>query len=215
LWHTVFDEVVENLRAAWTPFLSDTGLPLGLEAIEVLAAHQPREAVELPAFAAMILSRIGEHNARRIGRASLDTAMALASEFGLELAILPGSDGNDSTADADQILPPAGTFVAIYSLMEPAARRAAAIMHRRYPELRVEILAEKVANDALRYAAKEADLLVIADRAAAHAATDALKAARGRKLIYYARGKGTASLIDAATAGLKAICGEALSEAKA
>ena len=204
VWHTVFDELAESLRAAWPPFLTDADLPLSLEAIEILAASKPQAAASLQAFATPILSRIGEHNLRRIDAASLYTAIALADEFGLELAI-PSESYDNPPDGADQITLPSGTFVAIYSLMEPAARRAAAIIHRRYPEIRVEIFVEKVASDGLRYAARESDLLVIADKAAAHAATDALKAARGRKPIYYARGKGTVSLIEAALAGLKEI----------
>jgi hypothetical protein len=57
----------------------------------------------------------------------------------------------------------------------------------------------------LRLAARKADLLVIADKAASHAATDALKAARGRRPIEYARGGGTASLIQAVMGGLEAM----------
>ena len=103
--------------------------------------------------------------------------------------------------------PPAGSFVAIYSLMEPAAARAAAILRRWYPEVRVETLAGKVASDPLRSPARHADVLVIADRAAAHAATDAIKAARGRRPIWYAPGKGTVSLVEAALAGFDELYG--------
>jgi hypothetical protein len=208
----VFDELVESLRAGWSPFLTNADLPLGLEAIEVLAAAQPERAVALQTFAALILSRIGPHNARRIDAAFLETARMLAPDFGLELAIPSEPDG-EMPEIALQVRPPDGTFVAIYSLMEPAASRAAAIVRRWYPEVRVETFAEKVANDALRYAAKQADLLVIADKAAAHAATDALKAARGSKPIHYARGKGTTSLIEAVVFGLEAISDRILSEA--
>jgi hypothetical protein len=208
----VFDEIVENLRAAWTPFLTDADLPLGLEAIEILAARQPDAALTVQAFAMLILSRIGQHNVRRFDAAVLDTAVTLASEFGLELAVMPEADQEFGSGRADRLRPPTGTFVAIYSLMESAAHRAATITARRYPEIRVEALANKVANDALRYAARDADLLVIADKAAAHAATDALKAARGRKPIVYARGKGTASLVEAVVAGLEAICRAAVPE---
>ena len=88
-------------------------------------------------------------------------------------------------------------------------------MRRWYPEVRVETFAGKVASDALRYSARHADLLVIADKAAAHAATDALKAARGRRPIQYARGKGTASLVQAVLAGFDAIYGGPLSSATA
>ena len=88
----VFDELVESLRAGWTPFLTDVDLALSLEAIEVLAAAQPETAVALQAFAAPILSRIGPHNARRIDAALLETARMLAPAFDMELPIPAGTD---------------------------------------------------------------------------------------------------------------------------
>jgi hypothetical protein len=198
---TIFSEIVESLRAAWDPFLTDADLPLGLEAIELVAASQQGTNRAVLAFASPILSRIGAHNARRIESAYLETARALAPEFGLELAI-PAESEEAQPTGTGHVRPPDGTFVAIYSLMEPAATRAAAIISRWYPEVRVETLADKVASDALRSAAANADILVIADRAAAHAATDALKEARGKSPICYALGKGTASLVKAVLEGL-------------
>ena len=210
----VFDELVESLRAGWTPFLTGVGLALSLEAIEVLAAAQPETAVALQAFAGPILSRIGPHNARRIDAALLETARMLAPAFDMELPIPAGTDAGRETSFS-QARPPAGCSVAIYSLMEPAAARAASIVRRWYPEVRVDTFAEKVASDALRHSARHADLLVIADKAAAHAATDALRVARGRRPIQYARGKGTALLVEAVLAGFDAIYGGPLSNATA
>jgi hypothetical protein len=197
---TAFNEIAESLRAAWGPFLTDADLPLGLEAIELLAASQPGPNKAVLAFASVILSRIGAHNARRIDAAYLETARALAPEFGLQLAI-PEKPREAQSGAAGQPCPPDGTFVAIYSLMEPAAARAAAIIREWYPAIRVETLGGKVASDALRSAAGNADVLVIADRAAAHAATEALKSARGGSPICYAAGKGTASLVKAVLEG--------------
>jgi hypothetical protein len=185
---SVFSEIAESLRAAWDQFLTDADLPLGLEAIELLAATAPRTKGEVAAFASPILSRIGAHNARRIEPVYLETARALAPEFGLELAV-PAEPGTMQPAGVDQAGPPDGTFVAIYTLIEPAATRAAAILRRWYPEVRVETLSGKVASAGLRSAAKNADIVVIADRAAAHAATDAIKAVRGDRPIWYATAK--------------------------
>jgi hypothetical protein len=209
----VFGEIAESLRAAWDPFLTDADLPLGLEAIELLAARQSGQSMAEQAFASAILSRIGTHNARRIEAAYLATAQALAREFGLEL-VIPAESEETQPVGAGHVHPPDGTFVAIYSLMEPAAARAAAIIRRWYPKIRVETLAGKVASDALKSAAANADVLVIADRAAAHAATDALKAARGGSPICYAPGKGTASLIKAVVKGFDKSFGAQLAEAQ-
>jgi hypothetical protein len=202
----VFDELTEGLRAGWAPFLTNADLPLGLEAIEVLAAAQPETATALLAFATPILSRIGPHNARRIDAAPLETARMLAPDFGLELPVSAGPAA-EAGQSPGQARPPAGSRVAIYSLMEPAAARAATILRKWYPEVRVETLTGKVASDALRYSARNADVLVIADRASAHAATDAIKAARGRRPLWYATGKGTVSLVQAVRAGFDDIYG--------
>jgi hypothetical protein len=204
----VFDELVESLRAGWAPFLTNADLSLSLEVVEILSASQPETAVALHAFAALILSRIGPHNARQIDAAQLETARMIAQDFGLELSTPEASEAAVANCFS-QTRPPVGTSVAIYSLMEPAAARAASIVQQWYPEVRVDTFAEKVASDALRHSAKRVDLLVIADKAAAHAATDALKAARGNRPIVYARGKGTASLVEAVIAGFDEIYGEA------
>ena len=79
----------------------------------------------------------------------------------------------------------------------------------------METVVGKVASDALRYPVRHTDVLVIADRAAVHAATDAIRAARGRRPIQYARGKGTVSLVEAALAGFDEIYGGILAGAAA
>ncbi|MGW5054355.1 protein DpdD [Actinokineospora sp. NPDC004072] len=199
-----YGDLVDALDAGWSPFLTDADLPMCLETIEVLAASKPDTDTGLRAFAARTLSRIGHHNARRIDSAWLDTAIALADEFGLDLTGI-AADRDGAQGGAATLRLPQGTFVAIYSRMEPAARRAASILAQRYGSIRIDTFATKVATDPLRSAAKNADLVVIADKAAAHAATDAVKAARAGKPLVYARGKGTASLLQAVNSGLEAL----------
>ncbi|HEX7303988.1 protein DpdD [Lentzea sp.] len=203
VWPKIYDEIVDNLHAGWKPFFTDADVAFGLEAIEVLAANRPDSGVALDSFATQLLSRIGAHNAHRFDAALLDTALVLATEFGLDLSGVLQREPGEERDGAERLRLPDGVFIAIYSLMESAARRAAEIMRRRHPGIRVETLVAKVATDALRSAAQTADVLVVADKAAAHAATDALKAARGNKTIHYANGKGTASLVRAVVNGLE------------
>lgn len=200
-----YDHVVELLRAAWQPFLTDADLAMALEALELLAMAKPDSASSLKTFAVPILTRIGEHNAGRLPTMELATAVAFASEFGLELGA--SQQALDATVDArvQQHAPPDGTFVALYSLVEPAAVRAMQIVEARYPNVRVEVYSDKVASNSLRSAAKLADIFVVADKAAAHAATRAIVAARGGKEIDYAQGKGTMSLLSAVERGFDRI----------
>lgn len=202
-----YDHVVDLLRAAWQPFLTDADLPMALEAIESLAANKPDSTSSLDEFALPILARIGEHSVRRLPSMELATAAMLASEFGLELGITPVMLEAAVDEPTQQATPPEGTFIALYSLMESAANRAMRVLRTRYPNIRVEVYSGKVASSALRNAGMSADILVVADRAAAHAATQALTESRGGKHIDYARGKGTMSLLDAVDRGLQRLTG--------
>jgi hypothetical protein len=199
----IYDHVIDLLRAAWRPFLTDADLPMGLETIESLAANKPDSTSSLDEFALPILARIGEHNARRLPSMELAAAEMLASEFGLKLGLTP--ELLESTVDerTPLVTPPEGTFIALYSLMESAANRAMRVLRARYPNVRVEVYSGKVASNSLRNAGMSADILVVADKAAAHAATQALTESRGGKQIDYARGKGTMSLLDAVDRGLQ------------
>lgn len=202
-----YDHVVDLLRAAWQPFLTDADLSMALEAIESLAAKRPDSTSSLDEFALPILARIGEHNVRRLPSMELATAEMLASEFGLELGLTPEMLEATVAERTQQATPEEGTFIAIYSLMESAANRAMRVLRAKYPNIRVEIYSGKVASSALRNAGMSADILVVADRAAAHAATQALTESRGGKQIDYARGKGTMSLLDAVDRGLQRLIG--------
>ena len=98
----------------------------------------------------------------------------------------PDSPGEPPGGLQSQPLQPSGHIPATLRILhipvirrQPAAVRAAVILRQWYPEVRVETFAGKVATDALRYSVRHADVMVIADRAAAHAATDAIKASRG------------------------------------
>jgi len=202
-----YDQIVDLLRAAWQPFLTDSDLPMALEAIESLAANKPDSTSSLDEFALPILARIGEHNVRRLPSMELATAEMLASEFGLELGLTPEVLETAVEERTPQATPPEGTFIAIYSLMESAGNRAIRVLRARYPSIRVEIYSGKVASDALRNAGMSADIVVVADKAAAHAATRALTESRGGRQIDYARGKGTMSLLDAVDRGLQRLTG--------
>jgi len=202
-----YDQVVDLLRAAWEPFLTDADLPMALEAIELLAANQPDSTSSLDDFALPILARIGEHNVRRLPSMELAAAEMLASECGLELGLTPEMLEATVEERTRQDTPPPGTFIALYSLMESAANRAMRVLRARYPDIRVEVYSGKVASNSLRNAGMSADILVVADRAAAHAATQALTESRGSKQIDYARGKGTMSLLDAVDRGLQRLTG--------
>jgi hypothetical protein len=197
-----YDEVVEYLRTGWTHLLTDADTPLGIDTIEILAAARPESSNSLGSFAQPILSRIGDHNARRLPSSTLTVAQLLADEFDWDLAITPQAEAAEP-APVGTGIPPKGTRIAIYTRIESAGNRAKQALLSKYPGIRVDVLFAKVGKDELKFAAKSADVLVIADRAALHAATKSLLNARGELPVDYASGKGSASLLEAVSIGLE------------
>ncbi|MBS2963829.1 hypothetical protein KGA66_12280 [Actinocrinis puniceicyclus] len=195
LGRDAFDEVVEYLRAGWDSFHTDVDMPMNVEVLELLLAYMPSGASKLDAFARPLLTRIGDHNARRLPAAVLAVAIDIAPVFGTAIQL---------TERVSQELATAGTRrttslkIALYSLIESAADRAANLLRSRHPGLGVVVLTDTVATSALRNAAHSADLLVIMDKAATHSAVDTLRANRDARTIRYASGKGSTSLIEAA-----------------
>jgi hypothetical protein len=98
---------------------------------------------------------------------------------------------------------PSGLTIALYSLEENALARATKILKQRHPGLAFLTASDHVASDNLKLAAQTADLFVIVDRAAKHAATDAIKAERRDGATRYATGKGSTSLIETVEAWLR------------
>ncbi|MEU4368892.1 protein DpdD [Micromonospora chersina] len=194
-----YDEVVELIRAGWDPFLTDADLPLGLDLLEHLLAHRVDVTDGLDRLAIPILSRIGAHNAGRVPPAALAVAVDLAPSFGLTIAVPPPPEAVGEQSRTSR----PGTRIGLYSLQEQALDRAARILRERHPGLEVVVCADHVATDQLRAAARNVDLFVVMDRAAAHAATNALKAERGTAPVRYAAGKGSTSMIEAAEVWLR------------
>jgi hypothetical protein len=196
---TEFTEVVEYLRACWGPFLTDADSLMGVDVIENLLNHSPSGPDPVVPFALPILSRLGAHNARRIGQTVFEVARRLASECGLGLHDVDWSAERESTGDV-----PAARLL-IYSLMTTASTRAASILSARHPQLEIETCDDLVGSDRLRQQVRRSDLVVITDRAATHPATDAIRAELGERDPVYAMGRGSSSIIEAVEGALLAL----------
>jgi hypothetical protein len=71
----------------------------------------------------------------------------------------------------------------------------------------VHISSDKVGSPALRQHARNADLIVLATRRAAHAATGFITDSAGKALVRYADGSGSASMLRAVESGLAELAG--------
>lgn len=84
--------------------------------------------------------------------------------------------------------------IGIYTLREEVGRRAREILSEIYPLARIDARGDKVSSAELRNMAARSDILVVAWSAAKHAATDAVRDARGDRPILWASG-GASSIV--------------------
>ena len=95
--------------------------------------------------------------------------------------------------------------VLLYSLDEGALARTADVLRRIVPDATVHLSHDHVGSPQLRQRSRNADLIVLATRCATHAATGFIRAnARNDTVVTEADGSGSASLLRATIAGLRA-----------
>lgn len=187
-------QLTTSIHAVESPSVADTAL----EAIEILISlpcPDTRERQQFVLRAATLLQRWY----RRIDAARFALFRTYAEELGMAASI----PTQDQDTGADQEISEWTTLetkkIALYSLQEAALRRVARVVGELCPGARVHTFHDHVGGSpALRAAASTADIFVLATAAAKHAATIFIEACRPKSLVtLYARGQGSASLLDA------------------
>jgi hypothetical protein len=190
-----FDDLGEILvanRAA-------TNIDWALNLAELLAIYPtPDPEARLRFFlAALDLVRANSH---RVSFAQRQVVKLLSVDYGCEdlLSGLP-EVSVESAARARSF---AG-LIAIYTLTEPAAQRAREVLRVMLPKAQIELTADTVATDRLRHLSAKADVFVFAWRSSKHQAYFCVKEFRGNRPLSMPAGKGSASIVQAALAGVE------------
>ena len=195
-----YRQLVEDFCNLWERVDSPAYLDAAIDMLDVLLTQAcPNPGVREALFRKLIASF--QRWQRRIRPDQWVLLAELASELGASevvKAVRPPEDEADGAHAAPTRGALAGKMIAIYTLTEPAATRAAEFLTRNFDGVVVEVSNDHVASDRLRTLARAADIFVVATRSAKHAATTFIEAQRppGRPIVY-AAGKGSASLIRA------------------
>jgi hypothetical protein len=195
-----YRQLVEDFCNLWERVDSPAYLDAAIDMLDVLLTQAcPNPGVREALFRKLIASF--QRWQRRIRPDQWVLFAELASELGASevvKAVRPPEDEADGAHAAPTRGALAGKMIAIYTLTEPAATRAAEFLTRNFDGVVVEVSNDHVASDRLRTLARAADIFVVATRSAKHAATTFIEAQRppGRPIVY-AAGKGSASLIRA------------------
>jgi hypothetical protein len=135
---------------------------------------------------------------RKLSPALRRLASLVTEDVGLDLAWVDEKP-SEAAESSSETLP---AQVLIYSLDEGCLARVEKAAQLQWPSVKVRASFDKVGNPALRQHARKADLIVIATRRAAHAATGFITENADKALIRYADGSGSASMIRAVESGL-------------
>lgn len=190
----ILRQVMSAILAVETPAIAE----LAIEALEMLVNAACPDIQGRQEFAMQVVV-VFQRWYKRIDRTQFALLKALTTELGIAEAL--GSQANDlrDGPAASEWTHLEGKRIAIYSLQESALRRAAMIISELSPGIRVDTFNDHVGGSpALRRAASTADLFILATAAAKHAATTFIEDRRPRNLVtLYARGQGSASLLQA------------------
>ncbi|MBO1903246.1 hypothetical protein J4H92_14975 [Leucobacter weissii] len=143
--------------------------------------------------------RILNQQKRRLDDALRDLAALVTADVGLDFdwsvpAPLERTSGDPESAIALRIL--------LYSLDGGTLARVQKAIGQRWPAVTVRTSSEKDGSPMLKQYARNADLVVVATRRAAHAATGCIADNAGSALVRYPDGAGSASMLRAVLAGI-------------
>ncbi len=196
--NTEYSEIVHQLISALEAADSPSVADIALETMDVLANEVCADTKEREEFAARVAA-VFHRWYRRIDTSQWALLRRLADELGVPDTIgkHPAGEGVADTVSIWRALEQ--KRVALYSLRESALRRVQSTLLELCPNILVETFSDHVGGSpALRTASATADIFVLATAAAKHAATMYIETNRPKsRVTLYARGQGSASLLDA------------------
>jgi hypothetical protein len=193
-----YKEILAQLASALDNAGSPAVADLALEALDTLVTEACPDSCEREDFVARVAA-IFQRWYRRIDVSQWALLRQLADELRVPDAV-GRQVVHEHVAGAYSLWTDLhGKKVALYSLREAPLRRVQLLLRALCPSIRVDVFSDRVGGSpALRTASATADVFVVATAAAKHAATLYIDANRPSSLItLYARGQGSASLLEA------------------
>ncbi|WP_280502774.1 hypothetical protein [Nocardia farcinica] len=192
-----YAELLDDLGAFTNRWVSVNTAAQALDLADVVTCGPRPDSDTQIAFVTRILGEL-HHKRHRLAGALRSLAALISDDLSLDF---DWTSAKVEGASAERELP-TGLRVLLYSLDAGTLDRVEAALTAQYPTIQVSRSSDKVGNAALRQHSRNADVIAIATRRAAHAATGFIvdNAVRGR--ICYPDGSGSASMLRAVEAEL-------------
>lgn len=171
-------------------------LSWALDAAEVLAINPAPDLESRLRFFMKVLE-LAQTTSHRVKIAHRTALGLLCKDFGVEFPSTLSAPEESTDAQVPRTF--TGKRVSIYTLTEPAGKRAADMLRQTCPGLEVDINSDEVCTDRLAALAKNSDVFIFAWRSSKHQAYYCIKNNRPTTLpLLQPLGKGSASILRAA-----------------
>ncbi|WP_163618048.1 protein DpdD [Microbacterium sp. B35-30] len=193
-----YREVLGDVRASSERWVAIATASRALDIADTVALGPTVDASARADFVTTLLSPLNQQK-RRLDGTLRDLAALVTADVGLDfdwsVPLLPEStEGGPDLSVALRIL--------LYSLDEGTLARVEKAIGQRWPAATVRTSSEKDGSPMLKQHARNSDLIVVATRRAAHAATGCIGDNAGSALVRYPDGAGSASMLRAVVTGI-------------
>jgi hypothetical protein len=193
-----YTEVLGDLRAYASQWVAPATAWRALDIADCVALGPVANAAERADFIATVLGPLNQQK-RRLSGALRGLAGLVTADVGLDFDWTLVESSDDEPSPLERGL---AARVLLYSLEEGTLARVRRAIEMNWPRVVVQVSTDHVGNPTLRQHARSADLVVVATRRAAHAATGFIADNAERALVRYPDGAGSASMLRAVESGL-------------
>ncbi|MEV8095179.1 protein DpdD [Kitasatospora sp. NPDC085879] len=196
-----YAELLEEIGSEHSRWVSPERAPIVLDFVDRLSLAACPDLQARSSLAYRLLEPLSRHQAR-LDDTDLAFARRLSDELGVNF-VWNARTADDGAQETPLAALPAMN-VLLYSLDEAVLARSAEEIERLAPSVKAVTTHDHVGSPQLRLKARAADVIVLATRCAKHAATGFITQHSQTQHLHYADGSGSASMLRAAVAGLRA-----------
>lgn len=191
-----YAELLKNLGEHWSLRGGVVHLDWALDALDLLTMYAVLDTEPLGNFYTVVAIKIAEHS-RKVRPNQWEMFKQLSDDLEFNSTFQAIASQHLEKAQLQDEIDLSGKFIAIYTLTESAGKRAAAVIEKIFPNVKVRVSNDCVGSDRLRVLARDSDYFVVSTRSAKHAATNFIKDNRPkhRTELIYPPGKGSSSIV--------------------
>lgn len=193
-----YREVLGDIRATSEQWVAIATASRALDLADTVALGPAVDAAARADFVTTLISPLNQQK-RRLDGTLRDLAALVTADIGLDFDWSVPVPPDRTAVELDSSI---ALRILLYSLDEGTLARVEKAIAQRWPAATVRTSSEKDGSPMLKQHARNSDLIVVATRRAAHAATGCIADNAGSALVRYPDGAGSASMLRTVATGI-------------